>query len=66
MERSKSEVIVSNNLKPIGITYVYEGKLPSEDGPNDFGLPVFTASYEGETFYWEHLGMPSLPSYREQ
>ena len=23
-------------------------------------------SYEGDTFYWEHLGMLSVPSYKEQ
>jgi hypothetical protein len=23
-------------------------------------------SYEGDTFYWEHLGMLTVPSYKEQ
>jgi exodeoxyribonuclease V alpha subunit len=23
-------------------------------------------SYEGDTYYWEHLGMLTVPSYREQ
>ena len=32
---------------------------------NDFKLPDFTVSYEGDTFYWEHLGMLSVPSYKE-
>ena len=32
---------------------------------NDFRLPDFTVSYEGDTFYWEHLGMLSVPSYKE-
>jgi hypothetical protein len=28
-------------------------------------LPDFTVYYAGETFYWEHLGMLDVPSYRE-
>ena len=23
-------------------------------------------SYEGDTFYWEHLGMLTIPSYKER
>ena len=62
---SKSEVIVADILASLGISYEYEQKLPSKDDPNDFRLPDFTVSYEGDTFYWEHLGMLSVPSYRE-
>ena len=29
-------------------------------------LPDFTVSCEGDTYYWEHLGMLTVPSYREQ
>ena len=57
MVRSKSEVIVADILTSLGISYEYEQKLPSKDDPNDFKLPDFTVSYEGDTFYWEHLGM---------
>ena len=28
-------------------------------------MPDFTASFEGDVYYWEHLGMLSVPSYRE-
>ena len=63
--RSKSEVIVADILTSLGISYEYEQKLPSKDDPNDFRLPDFTVSYEGDTFYWEHLGMLSVPSYKE-
>jgi len=63
--RSKSEVIVAGVLSKLGISYEYEQKLASKDDPNDFRLPDFTVSYEGDTFYWEHLGMPSVPSYQE-
>jgi exodeoxyribonuclease V alpha subunit len=65
MVRSKSEVIVADILTSLGISCEYEQKLPSKDNPNDFRLPDFTVSYEGDTFYWEHLGMLSVPSYRE-
>ncbi|WP_218916503.1 AAA family ATPase [Rubinisphaera brasiliensis] len=64
--RSKSEVIVADTLTRLGISYEYEQKLTSKDDPNDFRLPDFTVSFEGDTFYWEHLGMLSVPSYREQ
>jgi hypothetical protein len=65
MVRSKSEVIVADILTSLGISYEYEQKLSSKDDPNDFKLPDFTVSYEGDTFYWEHLGMLTVPSYRE-
>jgi len=65
MVRSKSEVIVADILTSLGISYDYELRLSSKDDPNDFKLPDFTVSYEGDTFYWEHLGMLSVPSYRE-
>jgi exodeoxyribonuclease V alpha subunit len=63
--RSKSEVIVADILTSLGISFEYEQKLSAND-PNDFKLPDFTVSYEGDTFYWEHLGMLSVPSYREK
>ena len=53
-------------MDKLGISYEYEQKLSSKDDPNDFRLPDFTVSYEGDTFYWEHLGMLSVPSYKEQ
>jgi len=64
--RSKSELLVAETLTRLGISYEYEKKLPSKDDPDDFRLPDFTVSYEGDTYYWEHLGMLSVPSYREQ
>src|SRR5262249_33402813 len=63
--RSKSEVIVAAALSKLGISYEYEQKLTSKDDPNDFRLPDFTVSYEGDTYYWEHLGMLSVPSYKD-
>jgi len=66
MVRSKSEVIVADTLTHLGISYEYEKKLSTPDDPSNFRLPDFTVSYEGDTFYWEHLGMLTVPSYREQ
>ena len=66
MVRSKSEVIVADTLTRLGISYEYEKKLESRTDPSDFRLPDFTVSFEGDTYFWEHLGMLSVPSYREQ
>jgi ATP-dependent exoDNAse (exonuclease V) alpha subunit len=64
--RSKSEVIVADTLTRLGISYEYEKKLLNKDSnPKDYRLPDFTVSYEGDIFYWEHLGMLSVPSYRQ-
>ncbi len=63
--RSKSEVIVADVLDALGISYEYEQPLHSRTDPKDFRLPDFTVSFEGDVFYWEHLGMLNVPSYRE-
>lgn len=64
--RSKSEVIVANILIDLGISYEYERPLFSKTGAKDFRLPDFTVKYEGEEFYWEHLGMLFDPEYKEE
>ena len=63
--RSKSEVVVADILDALGISYSYERPLFSRSDPNDFRLPDFTASFEGDVYYWEHLGMLNVPVYRE-
>ena len=63
--RSKSEVIVANTLDALEISYAYEQPLYSRKNPKDFRLPDFTASFDGDVYYWEHLGMLTVPSYRE-
>jgi hypothetical protein len=63
--RSKSEVIVADTLTRLGISYDYEKRLDAKGKPGDFRLPDFTVAFEGDVFYWEHLGMLSVPSYRE-
>jgi hypothetical protein len=62
--RSKSEVIVADTLHDLGISYEYERPLAARDDPADFRLPDFTVSFEGDVWYWEHLGMLDVPSYR--
>ena len=64
--RSKSEVIIANILTDLGISYEYEKPLYSKKDPRDFRLPDFTIKYEGEEFFWEHLGMLTDPEYRKE
>ena len=63
--RSKSEVIIADTLMRLDITYKYEEPLRSKEDIKDFRLPDFTVSFEGDTYYWEHLGMLSVPAYKE-
>ena len=64
--RSKSEVIVAYALEKLGLNPTYEVPLHAIDGdPRDFRLPDFTIMHEGETWYWEHLGMLSNPKYAD-
>ena len=62
--RSKSEVIIANLLHSKGINYLYEEPLEA-DGVVKF--PDFTIpdADTGETYYWEHLGMLTVPAYRQ-
>jgi hypothetical protein len=63
MVRSKSEVIVANTLRGLGIHYVYEQDLVMPDGSRR--SPDFTIARLGKpTVYWEHLGMLDLHGYR--
>lgn len=60
--RSKSEVIISNLLFDRDIPFLYEAPLFASDGT--FYLPDFTITWQGEKWFWEHLGMMDNPSYR--
>ena len=64
--RSKSEVIVAQVFDELRISFSYEEPLRSPTNQSDFRLPDFTVSFEGDVYYWEHLGMLAVPSYREQ
>lgn len=47
--RSKSEVVVAETLKSLGISYRYEEALYAMDDSADFRIPDFTVYYEGDT-----------------
>ena len=60
--RSKSEVIISNQLFDAGIKYKYEKPLYYDDGR--YILPDFTVFLpDGSELYWEHFGMLGTESY---
>lgn len=60
---SKSEVIVANTLKTLGVDYLYEQPLMMAD--NTRRLPDFTIHRPGQpTIYWEALGMLDKAGYR--
>ena len=61
--RSKSELVVLETLLGMGLRPRYEQRLESPTDPEDYRLPDFTVSFEGVTFYWEHLGMLDVDSY---
>ncbi|MBS3117825.1 ATP-binding domain-containing protein, partial [Candidatus Woesearchaeota archaeon] len=64
--RSKSEVIIGNILESKKIEYTYERKLIGNDGAERY--PDFTIEDEdsGNMYYWEHLGMLGMESYRKK
>ncbi|MGG3041785.1 RecQ family ATP-dependent DNA helicase [Bacillus anthracis] len=62
--RSKSEVIIANLLHQHGITYEYEKDLYYEN--NGRLSPDFTITINGQTFFWEHLGMIGFDEYDER
>jgi hypothetical protein len=61
--RSKSEVIVANTLRSLGVEYSHEELLRMPDG--SVREPDFTIRRPGQVpLYWEHLGMLDLAGYR--
>jgi hypothetical protein len=61
--RSKSEVIVANTLRSLGVNYSHEELLRMPDG--SVREPDFTIRRPGQpTVYWEHLGMLDRAGYR--
>jgi hypothetical protein len=62
MVRSKSEVIIANLLFDREIPFEYEAPLFAPDGT--FYLPDFTIKWQGQDWYWEHLGRLEDEDYR--
>lgn len=65
MVRSKSEVIIANELHARDIDYAYERplKLDGETRYPDFTIEDVES---GRIFYWEHCGMLQVPRYRRR
>ncbi len=63
--RSKSEVIIANQLHAAGIEYSYE-PLVVINGKERYPDFVIEDDDSGEIYYWEHLGLMSDPQYRER
>jgi exodeoxyribonuclease V alpha subunit len=64
MVRSKSEVIIANMLFDREISFRYEVPLYAPDGT--FYLPDFTVRWQGEDWYWEHVGRLDDEDYRNR
>jgi len=62
MVRSKSEVIIANILFDRNIPFRYEIPLFAPDGT--FYIPDFTITWNGEQWYWEHLGLLDREDYK--
>ncbi len=63
--RSKSEVIIANEIFNNKIEFLYEEPLKLNDGK--ICLPDFTFESEsGDIIIWEHLGMLKLPNYKQR
>lgn len=64
MVRSESEVIIANMLTERDLAFRYETPLFAPDGT--FYLPDFTITYQGQDWYWEHLGRLDDERYRNR
>ncbi len=61
--RSKSEMNIANILSLRNISFSYEKPLFAIDGT--MYLPDFTITWQGEEYYWEHVGRLDLPVYKK-
>jgi type IV secretion system protein VirD4 len=61
--RSRAELVVLETLLGMGLEVRYEERLFAPRNAADYRLPDFTVTYDGVTFYWEHLGMLDRPNY---
>ena len=66
MVRSKSEVIIANELENAGLDWHYEndGNYVVING-NKY-LPDFVIFHNGKTYYWEHLGLLNREDYKKR
>ncbi|WP_284653160.1 RecQ family ATP-dependent DNA helicase [Flavobacterium terrisoli] len=61
--RSKSELVIANILYRSGMDFTYEEKLYYND--RQWKEPDFTIRHNGQTWYWEHLGLLGDEKYNE-
>jgi ATP-dependent exoDNAse (exonuclease V) alpha subunit len=69
MVRSKSEVIIANELETAGLVWHYENDNQFDPFIEINGkklLPDFVIQHKGKTYYWEHLGLLNRPGYRKK
>lgn len=64
MVRSKSEVIIANELENAGLDWHYENDNQFIEIEGKKLLPDFVIHHKGKTYYWEHLGLLNKPKYR--
>ena len=64
--RSKSEKILADGFRRMGIPYVYEPELELSDGSRMY--PDFALLHKGKrkTIYFEHFGLMDYPEYSER
>lgn len=62
MVQSKSEVIIANMLFERNISFRYDVPLFASDGT--FYRPDFVIDWNGEEWYWEHLGLLNKEEYK--
>lgn len=66
MVRSKSEVIIANELENAGLDWHYENDGNYIEINGNKYLPDFVIFHNGKTYYWEHLGLLNREDYKER
>jgi ATP-dependent exoDNAse (exonuclease V) alpha subunit len=64
MVRSKSEVIIANELENAGLDWHYENDNQFVEIGGKKLLPDFVIQHKGKTYYWEHLGLLNKQKYK--
>jgi ATP-dependent exoDNAse (exonuclease V) alpha subunit len=65
MVRSKSEVIIANELESAGLDWHYENDNKFIEIEDKKLLPDFVIYHNSKIYYWEHLGLLNKPKYRK-
>ena len=65
MVRSKSEVIIANELENAGLDWNYENGDQFIEAQGKKLLPDFVIQHNGKKYYWEHLGLLNNSKYRK-